>query len=126
MNIGPDEKATKSKMSQLVVLSDKAHGCLGKADLDLSKFGIGEFQEHRLPLFETQYQDAFVVVRLKGTEKEKRQSTQNATPTQSAAGATGEDMAIASSIMALTEDMEKVQKEMAKNQTDQQQKCFFR
>ena len=60
-------------------------------------------------------------MRLKGTEKSRRQSTQNNTPSQqSASGATGEDMAIASSIMALTEDMEKVQKEMARNAADQQ------
>mmetsp|Transcript_23650 Transcript_23650/g.31694 ORF Transcript_23650/g.31694 Transcript_23650/m.31694 type:complete len:88 (+) Transcript_23650:64-327(+) len=36
MEIDFGGKPTRAKMSQLVVASDKAHGILGKADLDLS------------------------------------------------------------------------------------------
>jgi len=43
MDVDANGRPTKSKMSQLVVASDKAHGILGKADLDLSQFGQDEF-----------------------------------------------------------------------------------
>ena len=96
-----------------MVLSDKTRGVLGKADLDLSQYGTADFQIHRLPLTECAYEDAFIEVRLKGAEKRK-QSTRN-TP-----AATGEDISMASSIMALQEDMDKVQKESVSNAADQQ------
>jgi len=54
-------------------------------------------------------------VRLKGAEKRKQQSTRNNTP-----AATGEDITMASSIMQLQEDMEKLQKESVQNANEQQ------
>lgn len=95
MEVDAEGKPTRSKMSQLVVASDKAHGILGKADLDLSQFGTTDFQVHQLPLRECEYENAFIEVRLKGAEK-RRQSTRNA---QSAPNV--EDISIASSILKL-------------------------
>jgi len=106
MEVDASGKPTRPKNSQLVVASDKAHGILGKANLDLSKFGINDFEVHQLPLTECEYEGAFIEVRLKGAEK-RRQSTKN-TP---ASAATNEDIQISSSIMKLQEDMEKLQKE---------------
>ena len=54
-------------------------------------------------------------MRLKGAEKRKQQSTRNNTP-----AATGEDITMASSIMQLQEDMEKLQKESVQNANEQQ------
>ena len=68
---------TRPKMSNLVVASDKVHGVLGTADLDLSQFGKEDFQVHELPLRDCEYENAFVTVHLKGSEK-RRQSTRNA------------------------------------------------
>ena len=67
-----------------MVASDKAHGILGKCDLDLSQYGTSDYQVHTLPLNESSYENAFIEVRLKGAEK-RRQSTRN-TP------AAGEDI----------------------------------
>lgn len=105
MEVDSSGKATRSKMSQLIVLSDKSRGVLGKAELDLSKYGTNDFEVHRLALQECAYEDAFVEVRLKGSEKRK-QSTRN-TPA-SGSGVSSEEATIASSIMALQEDMDKV------------------
>ena len=54
-----------------MIASDKAHGILGKADLDLSKFGVNEFEVHKLSLRECEFPGAQVEVHLKGTEKRK-------------------------------------------------------
>ena len=43
MEIGLDGKPTRAKMSSLVVRSDRSHGILGKADLDLSLYGTSDF-----------------------------------------------------------------------------------
>ena len=76
-----------------MIASDKAHGILGKADLDLSKYGTSDFQVHRLTLNECAYEDAIVEVHLKGAEKRKK-STRNTPAAQ-------EDLAATSSIMTL-------------------------
>ena len=66
-----------------MVASDKAHGILGKADLDLSQFEFGEFKVHTLSLRDCAYEGASIEVQLKGAEKQaRRESTRNrATPT---------------------------------------------
>ena len=43
MEVDANNRPVKSKMSQLVVASNKQHGILGKADLDLSKYGTADF-----------------------------------------------------------------------------------
>ena len=43
MEVDFNGNPTRAKMSNLVVASDKAHGILGKADLDLSQFGKDDF-----------------------------------------------------------------------------------
>ena len=50
MEVDGDGNPTKSKMSKLTVASDKQHGLLGKADLDLSKFVKDDFMSFTLPL----------------------------------------------------------------------------
>ena len=107
MEVDANGKPTRPKNSQLVVASDKAHGIIGKANLDLSKFGIADFETHQLYLTDCEYEGAFIEVRLKGAEK-RRQSTKNNTN-----AATSEDIQISSSIMKLQEDMDKLQKEQA-------------
>lgn len=77
MDVDFDGKPTRPKNSQLVIASDKAHGILGKADLDLSQYGTTDFQMHKLPLYDCAYEGAFVEVSLKGAEK-RRASTRNA------------------------------------------------
>ena len=77
MDVDFDGKPTRPKNSQLVIASDKAHGILGKADLDLSQYGTADFQMHKLPLYDCAYEGAFVEVSLKGAEK-RRASTRNA------------------------------------------------
>ena len=54
-----------------MIASDKAHGILGKADLDLSQFGTTDFQVHVLPLRDCAFEGASVEVRLKGAEKRR-------------------------------------------------------
>jgi len=68
---------------------------------------------HTLTLRDCEYEDASIEVHLKGTEKRKQQSNKS----QAAPG--GEDLSIASSIMQLQDDMEKLQKEQEKNASDQ-------
>ena len=76
MDVDINGTPLRAKMSNLVVASDKAHGILGKADLDLSQFGKEDFQVHELTLRECEYENAFITVHLKGSEK-RRQSTRN-------------------------------------------------
>jgi hypothetical protein len=57
-----------SIQSKLTVASDKTRGKLGNADLDLSQFGKGEFNEMILPLNDCQYENSYIVVGLKGVE----------------------------------------------------------
>ena len=54
--------------------SDKAHGILGKCDLDLSKFGDGEFNMMTLSLRNCQYEGAYVEVGVKGVPNPKAAS----------------------------------------------------
>lgn len=72
MDIDASGKPTRAKMSQLVVASDKTHGILGKADLDLSQFGIDDFRVHTLPLRDCAYEGASIEVHLKGQERLRR------------------------------------------------------
>lgn len=81
-------KPCKPKMSALSVVSDKARGMLGKAELDLSKFSQDAFWVHKLPLTECSYEGAFIEVGLKGGEAPKKATT--ATP---AAGNSNEPQA---------------------------------
>ena len=67
--LGTDENGTPSKkLSKLTVASDKAHGILGTADLDLSQFNDGDYRMHQIPLENCQYENAFIEVGLKGVE----------------------------------------------------------
>lgn len=53
MDIDPEtQKPTKPKSSLLTVMTDKNRAILGKADLDLSQYGEGEFNVLRLELRE--------------------------------------------------------------------------
>lgn len=95
-----------------MVASDKAHGILGKADLDLSQFGQDEFQAHTLSLRDCAYENAQIVVHLKGQEvRERRESTRNrATPSQSQQSTPEMD----TKTMTLLDDLENLKKEMEK------------
>ena len=59
-----------------MVASDKAHGILGKANLNLAEYGVNEFQVHKLSLKDCEFEGATVEVHLKGSEKRK-QSVKN-------------------------------------------------
>jgi hypothetical protein len=65
-----------SIQSKLLVASDKTPGKLGNADLDLSQFGKGKFNEMTLPLNDCQYENSYVVVGLKGVESSKSKEPQ--------------------------------------------------
>ena len=56
---------TKPKMSQLIIVSDKSRGILGKCDLDLTKFSYDDFNVLRLNLSECQYEGSWIEVGLK-------------------------------------------------------------
>lgn len=107
MELDEDGKPTKPKISTLTVASDKAHGLLGKADLDLSLYGDDEFRIHKLPLVNCKYADAFIEVGLKGVP-----SSKNSSRTPTGAGSLAEaDGGLNSSMLTLLEDYEKLKKE---------------
>lgn len=69
-----DENGTpQKKLSKLTVASDKAHGILGTADLDLSLFEQegGDYRMHQIPLENCAYENATITVGLKGVEQAK-------------------------------------------------------
>jgi len=92
----------------LTVASDKAHGILGKADLDLSLYGDDEFRIHKLPLVNCKYEgDNYIQVGLKGVASNKNS---NRTPT-GAGGDADSSQALNSSMLTLLEDYEKLKRE---------------
>ena len=73
MEVDQDGNPTKSKVSKLTVASDKQHGLLGKAELDLSKFGKDDFITYTLQLESCEeagkeVEGATIEVALKGVE----------------------------------------------------------
>ena len=100
----------------MTVASDKAHGILGKADLDLSLYGDDEFRIHKLPLVNCKYDgDNYIQVGLKGVPSNKNS---NRTPTGT--GASAEDSgALNSSMLTLLEDYEKLKREKTSQNAEQ-------
>ena len=90
---------------------------MGKADLDLSQYGLGEFQVHTLSLRDCQFEGASIEVHLKGAEKVRRQASTRNTPGLAAANS-AEDLASNSAMIKLQEEMENLQKDIEKNQGD--------
>lgn len=119
MEIDENGKPSKSKISTLTIASDKTHGILGKADLDLSLYGDDEFRIHKLPLVNCKYDgEAYIQVGLKGSQISK---SANRTPT--GAGSTVDESGqLNSSMLTLLEDYEKLKKEKSAQHSEQNKK----
>ena len=102
----------------MTVASDKAHGILGKADLDLSLYGDDEFRIHKLPLTNCKYDgDNYIQVGLKGVASNKNS---NRTPTGAGSESVGgESGALNSSMLTLLEDYEKLKREKTSQNSEQ-------
>lgn len=90
MDLDADGNPLKQKISRLTVASDKAHGLLGKVDLDLSRYGEEDFLVQQLPLEGCEYEGAFIEVGLKGAESKAPLS--KGSPTAEGAAATNSSM----------------------------------
>ena len=99
--------------------SDKAHGILGQAELDLAQFGVEDFQVLTIPLRECAYEGASIEVHLRGQENIRRQNSNRAVNEDAgAAGGDANQGRVSAHIIKLQEDTELLRKEKEKNAQD--------